>query len=206
MHVVGEIARRSDDDDRDLWICSAAHEVRGNEDGPVHWGDRGRGIVRAVAHRDHRDTGGADRVPDPRRELAIDGDAHRDRTSPLNEVTGDGAGIDDRHRALDMDVVWRQHDRYVGTRLREAPTELLHPLGRWRGERRTIGGFGLWDRDGAMRSDAGEDERHGSEYARPKIDAIPRACSSTVEQGTFNPLVPGSNPGRLTRAHRLRAA
>ena len=26
----------------------------------------------------------------------------------------------------------------------------------------------------------------------------PRARSSTVEQGTFNPLVPGSNPGGLT--------
>src|SRR5712692_2196534 len=27
----------------------------------------------------------------------------------------------------------------------------------------------------------------------------PRARSSTAEQGTFNPLVPGSNPGGLTR-------
>jgi hypothetical protein len=26
----------------------------------------------------------------------------------------------------------------------------------------------------------------------------PGAASSTAEQGTFNPLVPGSNPGRLT--------
>src|ERR687896_533493 len=32
----------------------------------------------------------------------------------------------------------------------------------------------------------------------PRVGA-PRARSSTVEQGTFNPLVPGSNPGGLTR-------
>src|SRR2546430_16761931 len=190
MHVVGEIARRSDDDDRDLWICSAAHEVRGNEDGPVHWGDRGRGIVRAVAHRDHRDTGGADRVPDPRRELAIDGDTHRDRTSPLNEVTGEGAGIYDRHRALDMDIVWRKHDRDVGTRLREAPTELLHPLGRWRGERRTIGGFGRWGPPRAPPGGASGDCRAGSGYVRRKICGSPRAVGSPASTGRFVPLFP----------------
>src|SRR2546430_15875496 len=114
MHVVGEIARRSDDDDRDLWICSAAHEVRGNEDGPVHWGDRGRGIVRAVAHRDHRDTGGADRVPDPRRELAIDGVTHRDRTSPLNELAGKVSRIYDRHPAVDRNTLPRKAYLVVG--------------------------------------------------------------------------------------------
>ena len=34
----------------------------------------------------------------------------------------------------------------------------------------------------------------------------PRARSSTVEQGTFNPLVPGSNPGGLTRERGSRAS
>src|SRR5439155_2390440 len=111
------------------------------------------------------------------------------------------------------------------SRGRESPAELFHTLGRGHGERRSVCGSCLGDRDGAMRSDASKDERHRasmdayncseagpSRNARGPVvshvveqarDAAPWARSSTVEQGTFNPLVPGSNPGGLTATTRL---
>ena len=43
-----------------------------------------------------------------------------------------------------------------------------------------------------------------SETRDQRSPANARARSSTVEQGTFNPLVPGSNPGGLTGSAAIR--
>ncbi len=42
-------------------------------------------------------------------------------------------------------------------------------------------------------------------FAKASIVVIMRACSSTVEQGTHNPLVLGSNPGGPTKTFKARS-
>ena len=74
VRVVGKVPRRSDGHDGDLGRAAAAHEPDGNEHGPVERVGRGRGIVRAIAHRHDRDAGGANRVAHPEREVSVDGD------------------------------------------------------------------------------------------------------------------------------------
>ena len=49
-------------------------------------------------------------------------------------------------------------------------------------------------------------EEHPAEAIDEKMAGNTRARSSTVEQGTFNPLVPGSNPGGLTEKMSARRA
>jgi len=56
--------------------------------------------------------------------------------------------------------VWRQDDRDIGSRGREAASELLQPVARPLREVTLIGRAVLGDGDPAVRGDRSEDERH----------------------------------------------
>src|SRR5437773_4038372 len=91
VHVVAQIAGRRDDGNRDLWFRPASHEVRRDQHGPVHREDRGRRIVRSVAHGHNGYASLTDRIPNGERDLAVDRDPHRDGATPLHEISETGA-------------------------------------------------------------------------------------------------------------------
>ena len=122
------------------------------------------GVVRAVAHGDDGDARGADRVTHGEGEVAVDRHAERDRAAPLHEIPGERAGIDDCHRAFDVNVVRREDDRDVRTCRGESPPQLHHARGRRARERRILLRFRLGDRDRAVRRDRRKDKALHFQY------------------------------------------
>ena len=98
-------------------------------------------------------------------EAAIHGCLERDIGMAV-EGARDSTRGDDGHRAFDVDVVRREHDRDIGCGAIEAPAELLHAAPR-RDREITFGRCaGFRDRDTTVRRDAAEDEAHGATLAR----------------------------------------
>jgi hypothetical protein len=116
-------------------------------------------VVAAEADADDRDAGGAQPCLHLPGELSVDRclecDAGR---PPVGQTSRRAAGGDDRHGALDVDVVRSEDDHGVRPRLREAPLELGHRGLRHASQSVLLGRDRAGDGAAAVRGDGGEDK------------------------------------------------